>query len=554
MKRTLLAFFGLCFGAVHAQDYLSLQVASGFNADVIANGVGPSLLSTNSSFDNANFALLSADFQLFAGDLTPDFALPVSGTIDYAVMPGLSYQLAPYSGDNSLRLQEEFDFGSLSIANGVPATTLYVLTATGSGTATLGGTIHFSDNTTQQITSGVIPDWFFSDDLPVVLSGFGRIGTDTDVIENPSGDPRLYQFQIDILPENQTKTITAIDFTKLSPQEGTINIFAVSAKSLGTCPSPTQVTVSDVTNSAATISWDEPVIVPADGFAYYLTPDGTPPANDATPDGYTAVGVTTVTVENLTIGQNYCVWIRSVCSGTEMGPLSPSACFTPGQINMTNPNDIPTLYADFVDLNSTTTCPGTLTVNVPDGFHISSVATAYDMQTAQNGWMSEQNSILVCNTTGMMESNITTGVGNTTGTYSYERTGLNIANGASGSVEFELRAWRTYGGADCNTDYNRVVAGTWTVTVTIEQNLAAASFTQNDFAVFPNPAHDRVTVAGNEPILDVAVFNLLGQQMLQQNGLDQKQVQFDTTSLPSGQYILKITGANGIATKSLLKN
>ncbi len=62
------------------------------------------------------------------------------------------------------------------------------------------------------------------------------------------------------------------------------------------------------------------------------------------------------------------------------------------------------------------------------------------MQTALNGWMSEQRSILVCNTTGLMEPQVTSGVGGTTGTYDYSRSNINIANGATGNVEFELRA------------------------------------------------------------------------------------------------------------------
>lgn len=555
MKKTLLfvSVFSFC-SAVKAQDYIPLSVVSGYNADVIANGVGPSLLSTTSSFDNANYALMSADFQPTLGDIPPAYALPISGTINNTSMPGLSYQLAAYSGDNSLRLVEESDFGSLAVSNGVPATTLYVLAATGSGTATLGGTIHFSDNTTQEITSGLIPDWFFSSALPIVVSGFGRVNTTTDLVENPVGDPRLYQFQIEILPANQTKTIAAIDFTKLSPQEGVINVFAVSAQALGTCPPPSQLTVSNIGNSNATINWTSPVILPANGYDYFVDADNIPPTASTVPTGSVGAGVTTTNLSGFTTGVTYCVWMRSICSDTENGPWSNSICFTPGQIDVTNPNDIPTLYNLTVDLNSTTTCPGTLTVNVPVGYQITSVATSYDMQTALNGWMSEQRSILVCNTTGQMESQISSGVGGTTGTYSYERTGLDIADGGTGAVEFELRAWRTYGSSDCNTDYNRVVAGTWTVTVTLEEHLATTEFAKNDFAVYPNPAHDVVNILGNEMISEVTLFNLLGQQVLHQNGLNTKETQLSTSGLPSGKYLLKITSENGVASKSILKN
>ncbi len=552
MTKNLLSLLGLMlFSGANAQDYVTLQVSAGFNADVIANGVGPSLLSTNSTFDNAGYALISADFQTFAGDVTHPNALPVGGTIS-APTPGMAFQLAPYHADNSLRLQEESDFGSLAIANGVPATTLYVLASAGSGTASLGGTIHFSDHSTQAIDPAVVPDWFYSNALPVVLSGFGRVNTQTDVVENPDSDPRLYQFQIAIWPENQTKTITAIDFTKISPQEGVANIFAISAKPLGTCPAPTALTAFNITNTGAQISWAEPVVVPNFGFAYHITTSSTPPADGAEPDGYLSTGVTMLSLDALSVGQTYCVWIRSVCSGSELGPLSDPVCFTTGQVQAIHPDDIPTLFAPFVDVTATTTCPGVMTVNVPSGYVIASVATAYDMQTAANGWMSEQNSILVCNTTGQMESAVSSGVGSMNGTYSYSRSGLDIANGATGTVEFELRAWRTYGGADCNTDYNRVVAGTWTVAVTLSEVLRTKEFSRQSATLFPNPADDAIRIVCDDAITRVSIYNLLGQKVQDHPVSPATNIQVDTSGLAGGKYLVKISSVNGTQTQPLL--
>jgi len=553
MKKNLLFAFAFAFfNQLQAQDYVALQVTSGYNTDVIANGVGPALLSTTNSFDSFEFVLLSSDYQLSVADPTNPFGLNPTGVILNDAMPGLNYQLAPFSGDNSLRLEFESDMGQFTIGNPVSATAIYVLAACGNGDGALGGTIHFSDNSTQAIPAGVIPDWFFSDDLPVVTSGFGRVGRATDLVENPLGDPRFYQYQIAILPENQTKTITSIDFVKTSIAEAVINVMAVSAKALGTCPSPNDVTISAVTNVSATVNWTSPVIAPASGYQYYLSSSQVNPVPATTPTGSVSAGVTTANLTGLVIGTTYCVWIRSNC-GTENGTWNGPVCFTTGQIDVTNPNDIPTLYADFVDLNSTTTCPGTVTVTVPAGFEITSVATSYDMQTALNGWMSEQRSVLVCNTTGMMETDVTAGVGGTTGTYSYDRSGLNIADGATGNVEFELRAWRTYGSSDCNTDYNRVVAGTWTVTVTLSELLGTKNFTKNDFAIYPNPADDVLNISGKEMISEIALYNLLGQQVLHQNGLNAKETQLSTSGLPSGKYVLKITSESGMQSKGILK-
>ena len=48
---------------------------------------------------------------------------------------------------------------------------------------------------------------------------------------------------------------------------------------------------------------------------------------------------------------------------------------------------------------------------------------------------------------------------------SYNRTGISFANTATGTVDFELHAGRTWGGAGCDNTYNKVDAGTWTVVV-----------------------------------------------------------------------------------------
>lgn len=539
--------------AAWAQDYQALQ-ASGFNADVIADGSGPAATSTSIAIDNADYNLLSADYTPVIGGQLSLTGLPVSGLVNDANIAGLSFQLAPYSQSNSLRLQDESDFGALTFSNTVSATNLYVLAASGSGSATLGGTIHFSDNSTQDFSAAVIPDWFFSNALPVVISGFGRVNRTTDIVENPVGDPRLYRYDIAVLPQNQTKTITGIDFTKTSAAEGVANIFAVSAKLLGTCPPPSQLTITSVTNIGATFNWTESVVLPTGGYHLYVTVEGSPAPNASTPPTHILnAGTNTFTmIDGLIPGTTYCVYMRSVC-GTEAGPWGNPTCFTPGEIPVTNPNDIPTMFSLTVDTSSATPCPGTLSVDVPAGYEITSVATSYSMQTALNGWMSEQRSLLVCNTTGQMEAQVTSGVGGTTGTFDYSRENIHIADGATGNVAFELRAWRTYGSSDCNTDYNRVVAGTWTVTVTVQQQLATQDFTKNQFTVYPNPVDDLVTVSGNEPIVAMRLFNLLGQEVLHQDGLDAKQAQLSTLGLPSGKYILKIATKNGVQSKGILK-
>ena len=552
MKKLLLTVLFLqAANLLFAQNYHVFQ-ATGFNADVIANGLGPSALSTSLAIDNSDFNLMSADFQALSGDPMPAYALPLSGLINDATMTGLSFQLADYFGNNSLRLENQSDFGALTFSNPSAATNIYIMANTGSGTATLEGTIYFSDGSNQVFENAVIPDWFFSSALPVVHSGFGRVNRTTDVIENPATDPRFYRYEIAISPSNQTKLITGMDFTKSSSAEGIANIFAVSAKLLGTCPEPTTLVSSAITETTATVSWTPAVIPPAEGYDYYVTNNNGIPTVSQTPTGNVSTNLVNIT--GLSTGQHYCVWVRSNCTDPDLGEWV-STCFTTGEISTPyTGSDIPTLFNFTPDATSSNTCPGILTVHVPAGYHINGVSTSYQMQTALNGWMSEQRSLLVCNTTGTAESDLTSGVGGTTGTYTYNRSDIHIADGAMGDVEFALLAWRTYGGADCNVDYNRVLASSWTVTFSYEPNLKTEDFTKGSFTVYPNPTQDLVTVSANAMIQKVQVFNLLGQEVLQQDSVNAKETQCSLAGLTSGKYLLKITSENGVETKGILKN
>jgi subtilisin family serine protease len=113
-------------------------------------------------------------------------------------------------------------------------------------------------------------------------------------------------------------------------------------------------------------------------------------------------------------------------------------------------------------------CPGLLTVSIPENATVNAVDVSYEMTALNNGWKSEQRSQLRCTSPGgLSEIAVYEGTGNTEGTQTYERIGLSIANNVSGSEDllFQLHAGRTWGGSDCNEVYNKVDNNTWEVTV-----------------------------------------------------------------------------------------
>ncbi len=125
----------------------------------------------------------------------------------------------------------------------------------------------------------------------------------------------------------------------------------------------------------------------------------------------------------------------------------------------------------FNDIGTSSICPATLNVNVPANAVIVSVDVEYDMTSLVDAVTYDQLSQLRCTSPdGTDEPEIYRGEGWSQGTYSYNRTGLNIANGVTPfifGVDFELHAGNDYWGAPVGcSDVQMVVDdGTWTVTV-----------------------------------------------------------------------------------------
>ena len=73
-------------------------------------------------------------------------------------------------------------------------------------------------------------------------------------------------------------------------------------------------------------------------------------------------------------------------------------------------------------------------------------------------------------------------------------------------------------------------------------------------ALYPNPAQESVTILADDDILNVSVYNLLGQQIEQRALNGSKQCLLNTSSLASGVYVVKIKTENGWVAKRLTVN
>nr|WP_314497160.1 T9SS type A sorting domain-containing protein [uncultured Chryseobacterium sp.] len=241
MKRKLFSL-GVVFALIQlqAQTYQKLTV-SGFNFDVIANGVGTALSSTTASIDKDtdNFAYMSKDFKVNSSATQLTYGLPETGLITSAVTTtaGLSFQLASYSEKNSLRLPNTNDTGTLTLAVPYTANNVYVLAVSGSGSSVGEITVNFQDGTTQIFSNVSFQDWYGG--TSAAIQGIGRINRTSNALDAAGGtNPRIYQIPLAISSANQSKPITSVAFKKTSTEVTVINIFALSVQT-------TQLSVSD---------------------------------------------------------------------------------------------------------------------------------------------------------------------------------------------------------------------------------------------------------------------------------------------------------------------
>lgn len=108
-----------------------------------------------------------------------------------------------------------------------------------------------------------------------------------------------------------------------------------------------------------------------------------------------------------------------------------------------------------------------LVVTIPAGANVTSIDVSYNFTALNGAWMSEQRSRIRCQETGNTEATFNGTGGSSGGTESYNRTGVTIANGisATGTLTFEMQAWRTWGGTACDQAFQFINNNSWTITV-----------------------------------------------------------------------------------------
>ena len=205
--------------------------ATSFTADVIANGAAalPATSSTTADVDGAGYYLISQDF--YTATTAHTSGLPNTGLIPNSIAgySALTYQLASYSANNSLRLAGA-GTGSVTFTTPTAASELYVLAISGSGSTTVSMVVNYSDGTLSTFAGQSYPDWFTVSATQNVYGSSGRASATTPISATAAANtaPFLSQVKLTIPASKLNTTITGITFTTAAGS-GVLNVLAVSA-------------------------------------------------------------------------------------------------------------------------------------------------------------------------------------------------------------------------------------------------------------------------------------------------------------------------------------
>jgi gliding motility-associated-like protein len=231
----LLALLGP--GALRTAQAQTIYVpvaVTGYNEDVIANGANVSVLSsTTAPVDRGNSAVrwcfADSTYSNPAGQ-RPQRALPSSGFIRSITTPGLTYQMAPSTGPNSLRI-DGVSSGTLTLVSPQPCTEVEILATEGNGTNATDKTftVRFTDGSSQVFLNRIVPDWYGGTITPAIRVGsrVNRGNTPVDGIENSFPNPTIYEVKLSLDVSNYGKLVQSVSVSK-TLSDPVLNIMGIS--------------------------------------------------------------------------------------------------------------------------------------------------------------------------------------------------------------------------------------------------------------------------------------------------------------------------------------
>ena len=328
---------------------------------------------------------------------------------------------------------------------------------------------------------------------------------------------------------------------------------------------------SEITSNSALISWTPNNPAPGIGYQYYVSTTNTPPSAITTPTDVVAANTNTVSISTLSPSTTYYVWVRSVCTSSDSSTWSSATSFTTLCVAMTT---LP--WTENFDslLTGTNLFPGCWSnSNSLGSWLISTTPTANSGTNSlrrtwnTNGWAFTPTAALTAGSTysfsyfvmtndttvgyditvavgnGQSEASMTQTLSTVTGYQgpSWTQFTYEFAPTVTGNYAFGLHVTADFAPNGINFDDFK-----------IDTVLGTSNFNDQAFNFYPNPVKDILNLNYSKDITNVAVYNLLGQQVVTKN-VNSNQSQIDMSHLASGTYMVKITSNDQVKTIKVIK-
>ncbi|RZL09082.1 MAG: hypothetical protein EOO62_14415, partial [Hymenobacter sp.] len=225
----LASLLGLGRLAAAQTVYVPVEV-TGYTADVIANGTGTVASSTTATVDRGiptvRWCFANTTFVNPAG-VRPTLALPANGLINSITTTGLTFQMAPATANNSLRI-DGAGSGTLTLTTPQSCSEVVALATEGNGsTAPKVFTVTFTDGTTQVFPSIVVPDWFATTGAtPAIIVG-SRVSYADNSVDNATTNPRIFEVHLNLAVANYAKQVQSVSVSKTST-DPVLNVMGIS--------------------------------------------------------------------------------------------------------------------------------------------------------------------------------------------------------------------------------------------------------------------------------------------------------------------------------------
>ncbi len=314
-------------------------------------------------------------------------------------------------------------------------------------------------------------------------------------------------------------------YVQVSGYNGASGTFCIEVQTGPDCPAPENFAVSNITQTTADFNWD-PVVNASAGYVLSVFNAGDDPSSDD--PVYTediASGTTTGIATGLTDTSAYDAYITADCDGgglSEMTMISFSTLPAPpecgGKFYDTGGPD--GSYALNEDYSITITADDPenvvtlefLTVDIEAGFDFLRI---YDGEDASAPELSDP--VNGVQAPGSFTSTVP---------------------GGSLFITF-------------TSDF-AVTGDGWDADVTCSPPLGVNEFNEAGFSYYPNPTTNTVSLRANQPIESIALFNILGQQVIDVRP-DATETSLDLSGLSNGTYIMKSTINGSIYTSKVIK-